>query len=221
MNIGLIADIHSDKSSLDCALDLLRHQLGVDTIICAGDLAEKGPDGDAVIRHFQAEAIPCVRGNHDYAVVENQAWLRANGDPASPALRARLIADESLSFLETLPKTLRFEWEAHSVFMAHGAPWNTSLYIFPTSRPKRFVDAIRYTAADFVVLGHTHQPMEIHVDTGEVRGHVLNPGSVCGPLSSGSHTCGVLSLPKGDFTVYDLKTGQAVPHFEFTIRAEH
>ena len=49
MRIGLISDIHGDIDALNTALTLLKAQ-GAEKILCAGDLVEKGTEGDAVVR---------------------------------------------------------------------------------------------------------------------------------------------------------------------------
>ena len=48
MRLGLISDIHADLGALDAALGALVERR-VDRIVCAGDVVEKGPDGDAVV----------------------------------------------------------------------------------------------------------------------------------------------------------------------------
>jgi len=218
VNLGIIADIHADVRALAQALDLLTHQ-GADLIVCAGDLVEKGVDGDAVIQLLQAEQILSVQGNHDADIFSNQVFLREHGDPHNPNLRARLLMDSTLDYLRVLPTTLRLTLEDRLILVAHGTPWNRNEYVFPPVPPKQWrSDLAHYSAAqrstflrmavegaDIVILGHTHLPMCIRA--GGML--VLNAGSVCGP-QWGSHTCGLLPLPKGVFTVYDIGTGLPV-----------
>ncbi len=205
MRIGLIADIHCDLTGLGLALDLLREK-HVHTILCAGDIVEKGdgPDGDAVIELLTAYKIPCVQGNHDFDAVGNQRWLRENGDPQNPNYHRRLLAESSLDHVLHLPDVLRFEWEDRRVLLAHGAPWSAQIYIYPNS-PRDVYDRIAVEAqADVVILGHTHRPMQVQI--GDLL--VVNPGSVCDHGDAlGSRTCGILSLPDGAFDLYDLRTG--------------
>src|SRR4051812_25321170 len=56
ITLGLIADIHADHRALEAAL---RHldQLGVATILCAGDLVGYGTHADAVVELLRARAI--------------------------------------------------------------------------------------------------------------------------------------------------------------------
>ena len=205
MRIGLIADVHADLPGLYCALALFE-RLGVDRVICAGDVVEKGPHGDAVVRALRTASIPTVRGNHDHDAIGNQAWLRENADLDHPALRGYLLKGETLEYLRGLPHPLRFEWEGVSVLLAHGTPWSEFIYLFPTSRRELFERVAREAGSDVVVLGHTHLPLRARVN----GTWIVNPGSVCGAYSSGSRTCGVLTLPACEFEVFDLRSGRPV-----------
>lgn len=203
--IGLISDIHGELDSLILALDILRGR-GVDHILCAGDLLEKGSQGNAVAVRIRAEGIPCVQGNHDYDAVDNQRWLRENADHRLLRERGKWLDDDTLAFARDLPPTLHFEWDGVRVCLAHGAPWSNMIYVFSRSRPAVFERVIREADADIVVLGHTHDHMQIVV--GDAL--IVNPGSVCGRESFGSHTCAILTLPERAFEVLSLRSGERV-----------
>lgn len=119
MKVGLISDIHADLTSLLAALDLLQQQQ-VDLVVCAGDLVEKGTDGDAVVWLIRERQIPCVQGNHDFDAIGNQRWLRENATPNHPAVKGRFLNDKTLAYLAALPFALRFEWEGWRVLLTHG-----------------------------------------------------------------------------------------------------
>lgn len=108
--IGLISDIHGEPYSLTLALDML-HGRGVDHILCAGDLLEKGSQGNAVAARIREEGIPCVQGNHDIEAVENQAWLRKNTDPRRWQEKRWWLDDDLHEFVAALPHTLHVEPE--------------------------------------------------------------------------------------------------------------
>ncbi|NDJ61243.1 MAG: metallophosphoesterase family protein [Chloroflexi bacterium] len=211
MKIGLIADIHADLPGLQQALALLDAH-GVDQIICAGDLVEKGPHGDAVVALLRERAIPAVRGNHDDVIHENQTWLRGNGDFTSANLLGRLVTPETLVYLDLLPDTRRLTWPdwpelaGCSLLLAHGAPWSNLAYVQHNSDPAVFQRVAAAAAADVVVLGHTHTPLLAPVDDT----WIVNPGSVCGTYTYGSRTCGVITLPQRSFQVFDLSSGSTV-----------
>lgn len=203
--IGLIADVHAELDSLRLAIDILKGQ-GVAQIVCAGDLLEKGREGDEVVARIQAEGILCVQGNHDHDASANQVWLRKNADHQVLKARGYWLADETLAFASTLPQTRRFEWEGVRVLVAHGAPWSSIQYVFANSHQRLFERIAKEAGEDtnIIVLGHTHTPM--HVQHGKLM--IINPGAVCGRQSFGSHTCGILTLPEREFKVLSLRSGQ-------------
>lgn len=207
IQIGVISDIHADLARLEAALALLKAH-GVDQIICAGDLVEKGLDGDAVVRLIRAWAIPCVLGNHDVDAVNNQKWFRENSRPDSPFL----LADDTLKFLQILPETLASTQEGLRMLVAHGVPGNEQIHLRHFNPPDYFARWLRGVQADILILGHTHQPMRALR-----RGMwIVNPGSVCGPLAAGSGTCGILALPECTFEVYDIASRNLLPDVPFT-----
>jgi len=213
MKIGIISDIHAQYDSLEKALAILDREK-VDTIICAGDLVEKGNDGDRVIRTIIKRKITCVRGNHDEAAVTNQRWLRKN--LASPNvndiidmlnrgeyLETPLLSDRAIVFLQNLPFQREFEWEGMKILLVHGSPLSNSQYLMPAMPDtllKTFLDGVD---ADIVICGHTHSPMKREV--GDML--LLNPGSVCqSPHNRESHSCAVLTLPSKEFNIFFIDT---------------
>ena len=205
MRLGLIADVHCDVDGLQRALDLFSER-EVDAILCAGDLVEKGKgcDGDAVVDLIRRSGIPCVKGNHDHDASFNQRWIRENIDPRFPKLDDLLLSDGTLTYLSDLPESLTYEWYGRHVVVAHGTPWDRSVYLYACSPRIVYEKMIEETHADIIVLGHTHRPMNVRF--GKLQ--VVNPGSVCGEWIGGSGTCGILSLPEGRFEVFDLETCQ-------------
>ena len=202
--IGIISDIHANLDALRRALELLNRH-GVERILCAGDLVEKGHAGDAVVALLQTAAVPCVMGNHDFDAIGNQAWLRENSDLSHPALRGVLLQEETLHFLKHLPRSLNFASKERRLFLGHGAPWSTNEYIFPTSAVHHFERIARETQADVVILGHTHVPMCVQMD----KTIIVNPGAVCGNRNNEA-TCAILTLPDLAFQLYSLETGLGI-----------
>src|SRR6185436_11569456 len=103
MKIGLISDIHASAKALLHALDILQGQ-AVDSILCAGDLVDKGNQGDAVVAQIRQHNIPSVLGNHDWSAEQNQGWLLRHYGETHPML----LSEERLDFLATLPDTLAY-----------------------------------------------------------------------------------------------------------------
>jgi putative phosphoesterase len=188
MRLGVIADVHADLVALKLALTFLDKQQ-VDQIVCAGDMVEKGPDGEEALKLLQVKGIPCILGNHD-----------------REAIASNSLSEEAIAYLKELPQTLTYTIENKRILIAHGAPWSDFVYIYPTTE-KHVFKRISYEAnADIVLLGHTHLPLAAQV--GQMR--IYNPGSVCGTYTSGSRTCGILTLPDSSFSVYHIDPKQPI-----------
>jgi putative phosphoesterase len=205
MKLGLISDIHADLSSLERALDFLDGR-GVDVILCAGDLVGKGKQAEQVIQRIRQQSIPCVQGNHDAMHVDIQELVREVGDPSDPDYHQVRLEDAAFDYLRALPLTLHLEYSSKRLCLAHGMPWSNDDYLYHYSNHDVFQKVARLAEADFVVLGHTHEPMIAQV--GDVW--IINPGSVCRRYAEGSGTCAILTLPGGKAHVYDIDTRKRV-----------
>ncbi|MCE7948131.1 MAG: metallophosphoesterase [Chloroflexi bacterium CFX4] len=206
MKIGLLADIHADLEALELAL-MFFEQHQVDHILCAGDLVDKGRDGDAVVARIQQMNIPCVAGNHDAIAASTQAWYQTSDPELVP--QHLLLNPESVAFLQGLPPSLLLETPDCNILLTHATPWRNDIYLRPNaprSLFERVAAAAAAQSAQVVIYGHTHIPMKARI--GNVL--IVNPGSVCGTYAQGSRTCGILYLPEQRFQVFDLDLGLPV-----------
>lgn len=210
VQLGVLADIHGDADMLQKAMALLRAH-GAESFVCAGDLVNRGIQNDEVVEIIQSEQIPCVLGNHDAMTGELVDWLRHQeqfpDDEEPVPIRA-----ETAAFVGSLPMILRLSFEGADVLLAHGTPWDNTQSVFPDA-PLALLERIaRGAAAQVILLGHTHIPMRIQLDST----WILNPGSIWGNSPWGAdrppsqQTCALLTLPSCDFTVYDITTGAAL-----------
>ncbi len=211
MKIGIISDIHATMNPLNKAMALF-HAHHVDTIVCPGDLVDRGNEGDAVVRFIREQNIPCVQGNHDREAFATQALVRRLNRVAEqrgePDIFLNMLQSETVGYLSDLPATLHFDWEGYRVCLAHGTPASNLTYLFPWSERQEFDAVAEQANADIVILGHTHVPMQVRVD--DVW--FLNAGSLHGNRTEDmSRTCGILSLPDMQFTVYNVDTDDTVP----------
>ena len=217
MKIGLISDIHADLEGLELALKLLRDK-GVDRILCAGDLVDRGTDGDAVVQRMVDEQIPTVLGNHDWMARSNQAYFEKN--PERNVAGASQLSVAALEILDNLPRTLKVEYEKRKIMVAHGSPSSFDEYIYHTASPPLFKRIFRDAKTHYVILGHTHIPMVIHLPK---WGTIINPGSIYPnfPTPQNSNldgrSCAILELPYGEVTHYNIVTGEIVPGLRRTI----
>jgi putative phosphoesterase len=207
MKLGLMADIHADHDALCRALAILAREQ-VEMILCAGDLVEKGVQGEAVVADIRARAIPCVLGNHDQLAPDTQVRLRAKMALGEAVDERELLSTGSLAFLAELPFERRYTFSGLRILVVHGSPRRNTEYLLSLTPAIKFQNLAHEVNADVVICGHTHEPMHIRA----AGAHFINPGAVCGTSAYGSHTCAVFDLSTLHLTVFDLKTGASVEY---------
>ena len=193
VKIGLISDVHAASTPLLEALTIFARE-GVETILCAGDVAGYGTELEPVVDLLNGCHCRVVLGNHDLWRLSD--FIDQADGPAE-------------SFLRSLPGVIELSMERKHVYMVHGSP------------PRSLMDGIRLldenaglisTQKDFwddylsrfpfdvLVVGHTHQVFAERL--GDVL--VINPGSTLF-----NHTCAILTLP--DMVVEILPLGDKTP----------
>ena len=215
MKIGIIADIHAQYDSLQKALAIFERE-GVDEILCAGDIVEKGMDGDKVIQTIIQHKILCVQGNHDEMAIGNQHWLRKNLDSKAvykiiemlnrgEIIETPLLSDKAIVFLQNLPFKREFVRKGVKILLLHGSPLSNSQYLMPAMPDSMFKTILEGVDADIMICGHTHSPMYRQV--GDIL--LVNPGSTCNsPHNRESHSCAILSIPDKQLQVFSLESKQ-------------
>ena len=199
--------MHGDLVGFKTALAIFaREKVGM--MLCPGDIVERGSDADEIVRLIGEYNFGCIKGNHEHSVIRNQKHWRAAQNPERMAQLGRIISDQTLTFLESLPEAQQYIAENTRITMGHGTPWSDLLGVFPDSRQGIYDQLFaRYGQhTDIMILGHTHQPMQV-----KYQGMlILNPGSVYGVTIRDSHSCAVLALPEKKFRVFDLKTSEEI-----------
>ena len=200
MRLGLISDVHGDAVALELAWAHLT-VMGVDRIVCAGDVVGYGPFPDRVVAFLVEREIPVVRGNHD-------RWAIERGAGVPDAFRGGTPSRETVDYLETLPTDLPVAGDGRVGVVVHGSPRGDMEFVsrrdFP---PSRLRGLLENTRADFLVVGHTHEPMSFRCDLGLV----VNPGSVISaPVVSTSRTFAVLDLAALAVTFHGVESGEIV-----------
>ena len=174
MKIALISDVHANIVALEAVLGAIDKE-GVDWIIHAGDIVGYYPFPNEVIRLFQQRGVISIRGNHDRAALN---ICDSNMNPlASLASRwtARHLDIVSINYLRSLRDELHLILDNLKIAVCHGSPFDRDEYVF-----ERDVDGslLERAGSDILILGHTHEPYGIEVESG---GFIVNPGSVGQP----------------------------------------
>jgi putative phosphoesterase len=201
MRLGLIGDIHGDVRALEAALGRLE-ALGVDRIVCTGDLVGYGSQPDAAVTLLRDRAIPCIRGNHDRWAVERRRTIGVRGwQPAR-------LRDETWAYLEVLPPSRIINLGGKTLAIHHGSPASDMEFVTPYKPLPPSVESFwNDTDADLLILGHTHIPMIERIPAGTI----INPGSILGvPGVQTSYSFAVVELDDLAVRVYDIRLGRVI-----------
>lgn len=177
MRIALISDIHANEVALRAVLrDIER--VGVDRIVCLGDVATLGPRPHAVLEMLDQTGCACILGNHDEFLIEPTLIdSYCEKGPVTGAVgwcRSVLGVDE-LAFIEGFERSLSIPLDDNAeLFVFHGSPRSHMDDVLATTPADELDELLAGHQAAVMAGGHTHvQMMRQH------RGALLvNPGSV-------------------------------------------
>ena len=183
MRILVLGDIHSNWP----ALAAVAEDAGpVDAVLCTGDVVDYGADPAECVAWVRRHATAAVRGNHDHAVAQRVPPKGGSGlKSLAAATRPRhweMLPPRDLRLLGRLPVTAQLSLGGRSFFLVHGTP-HDPLDEYAPADADFWRDRLARIDADFVCVGHTHQPFVLPLPAADGGGGptVLNPGSVGQP----------------------------------------
>ena len=188
---GVLGDIHGNREALEAALARL-DALGIERIVCVGDLVGYNADPDACVALLRARGATSIAGNHDLIGTGLLGFERCSNKAMHSLKRTRrALAGETAEYLRALPAHARLE---PHVLLTHGGVRDVQQYM---TRPAHLVENAAYLAADhpgarICFYGHTHEqkvwevegeavrdlPVEAPVALRPDRVYFINPGSV-------------------------------------------
>jgi putative phosphoesterase len=163
--VAVITDIHGNLPALEAALGRIE-ELGVERVLCGGDLVGYGPWPNEVCRLIEERAIPTIYGNYDYAIGRDLDDCGcAYRDAHDRELGQRSVAwtlehtdRRSKEFMRGLPFDLRFQLGDRRVRLVHGSPRKVNEYLFDDKPARTFERIAAGANCDVLVFGHTHKP---------------------------------------------------------------
>lgn len=209
---AIISDIHSNLEAFEAVLERI-DSIGVDDIICLGDIVGYNANPNECIEIIKARNIISVIGNHDSRASGLEEPFNFN-NLASEAIcwTREQLAHENLLFLKNLPKKISFD--SNRSIAIHGSINNTDKYIssladayenfgFMNDEPNK---------PKVCFFGHTHIPKiykyaaykAVVVEGKEIEledktQYLINPGGVGQPRDGD---------PMAAFLVYDAEKRQ-------------
>lgn len=154
--IGVVGDVHCESDTLGRVLDSLE-AMKLDATLCVGDVVDGPGDADACLHMLEARGVQCVAGNHE-------RWFLA-GEQRNLEDATQQISDESLAFLQTLPRSRRYDTPAGGALLCHGVGHDDEAWLLPDTRGYALQDipTLRELMLDdsvqFMIGGHTHERM--------------------------------------------------------------
>ena len=163
--VAVITDVHANLPALQAALARVE-ELGIERILCGGDLVGYGPAPDQICALIAARGIPAIYGNYDYAIARDEhdcgcAYITARDRELgrrSVEWTLEHTGQASKDWLRGLPFDLHFSVGATPVHLVHGSPRRVNEYLFE-DKPARLYERLAGAERDRVlVFGHTHKP---------------------------------------------------------------
>ena len=211
MRIAIISDIHGNYD----ALKVVYSNIGisnVDEIVCLGDLIGYGPQPEEVVRFIIEKNIPCVMGDHELAIIDDDTLNNfSDVAKASIEITRNLISENTLEYISKLPVTHILG----DILFVHGTPPNLINKYFDNLRDAEYRSVFRTMKQQFAFIGHTHEQLCFYYNGHECnfkilkRGlnkispkmkYIINVGSV-GLPRDGSYSAKYVIFDNNDFTI--------------------
>jgi predicted phosphodiesterase len=181
--LAVLSDIHGNLPALEAVLSD-PNAFEVDHVIVTGDVISFGPFSRQTAELVIEKAWSVIRGNNEFFLVDYKT-TRAPAewdDPVQFAPTAWLDKqfDRKLkTIIGSWPDALHLRFrDAPPLQVFHGtpdSPWDSIYWTMPDEEVERQLSGV---AANYVMCGHTHLPMDRQVG----RWRIFNPGSVGVPL---------------------------------------
>ncbi len=175
-SIAIISDIHGNLPALDAVLDDIAVKK-VDAIYCLGDLVGYYCYFNEVVEKIIDLNIPCIIGNHDYALAYNNGIIeRSKTCTKILGWQLENAQQKTISYIKSLPKEMTIRFGNKSIFFVHGGLLDPiDEYLFDVN--EHYFTKNNFTH-DILITGHTHLISYKKFYNGRIW---LNPGSVGQP----------------------------------------
>lgn len=210
MLYAIMSDVHANIDALEKVLEKI-DTLGVDHIICLGDVVGYNATPNECVELLAARDIQTILGNHDAVACGLEEPWGFNPVALAAAIWTReQLSDESGEWLYSLPDSLSY---GHFTCV-HGAPKNHNVYLFAWEDTLPHKYFLEEQNCNICFMGHTHMPV-IFAEEGPVptvgntpmkleqgKPYFINPGSVGQPRDENAAASFALFNP--DELIYEL-----------------
>ncbi len=173
--LALISDQHANDTAFRAVLAAVE-RLGVDDVVCLGDVAQGGDEPVAVLDRIAALGIDTVLGNADAFLLDVATAAREPITEAQLEKREWTLSQLSAAHLEQIrgfAPVVRREIDGVRMLFFHGSPRDYEDVLLPESGADALEPFLGHDAA-LLAGGHTHLQWTRQI--GEAL--YVNPGSV-------------------------------------------
>jgi predicted phosphodiesterase len=161
-SVAIISDIHANLPALDAVLQEIDN-LGVERILCCGDLVGYGPHPRECVEVLRQRNIPCVLGNHDHYTLQvrdnaeirkMEQELRRNAVWAGIFHAVDQLGTDDFLWLEKLPTFLQLP----QAIIGHAAMHDIENWPYLVDDPDILttLDELESTKIPLGFFGHSH-----------------------------------------------------------------
>jgi predicted phosphodiesterase len=176
MPLALVSDIHGNDAALAAVVAELQ-RLGIERVVCLGDVAQGGPQPAEVLDRLTALGWPVILGSADAFLLEVPT------DSPEPLTEAQLerrdwtltqLSPAHLDQIRAFVPTLDVEVDGVTLRAFHGSPRSYDDVVLPDTPDAQAERLLGGSGVDLLAGGHTHLQWTRYVD----GALYVNPGSV-------------------------------------------
>lgn len=191
--IYLISDIHANGPALRATLEKIPDDA---ILICAGDVVGYYIDENDVCDLIKSRTQLVIKGNHDKYVLNELSFCESRDKKYRVTATRERMSEDNLNWLSCLSDSILIDisYEKPSgelcqkyISVYHGSAIDVEEYVYPDSEIELEDDF----SSDFLILGHTHHPMERK----KAGTRIINPGSIGQPRNW---------IPGASYASYDI-----------------
>jgi len=188
--VAAVGGIYSNYLALEVCLADAR-DLGVEAVVCLGDLGAFGPHPDRVFPLLDAPDVLVIRGNYDDSIARGLDDCQCGYTDPRDNHFARLsyrytftnTAPANRAWMADLPGEYRFRLGELDVLACHGSPRQMNEFLWESTTPTHFLEKLARDHDADVILG-THTGIQWVRRLSGSRAYV-NAGALGRPANDG------------------------------------
>lgn len=105
----IVGDTHGCLAEFDTLLEKLSYDSTHDRLILLGDLIDRGPDSEGMVKRAREMNLECVMGNHEYKFIK---WHKAQGSRADvydKKIHYEKFSKDDIDYIYKMPTSIKLD----------------------------------------------------------------------------------------------------------------